>query len=201
MINVFHKLSSLISIIYTMVIRHKFAEFGKSKIYLNTLITNANQIVIGNGTIIRKNSWLYALNDGKIDDIKIRIGNNVYFGHYLHLTAIRKVIIEDDVLIADKVYISDNNHGFDDINTPIKDQPILFKGEVFIRRGAWLGENVCVIGCSIGKNSIVAANSVVVKDVPDYTIVAGIPAKIIKKYNFETNKWQKTNAKGEFINE
>ncbi|RQM78988.1 acyltransferase, partial [Aeromonas dhakensis] len=68
--------------------------------------------------------------------------------------------------------------------------PILCKGSVTINEGAWLGENVCVIGASVGKNSVVAANSVVTKDVPDYTVVAGAPAKVIKKFNFDSQSWE-----------
>lgn len=201
MINIVHKLSSLLSVFYTLIIKHKFANFGKSKLYINTLISNPAQISIKDNTVIRKGSWLLAIKSENSDSIKIDIGSNVYFGHNLHLTAINKVIIEDDVLIADKVFISDNNHDYINIDLPIKHQQIILKGKVKISSGAWLGENVCVIGCNIGKNAIVAANSVVLKDVPDYSIVGGNPARMIKKYNIETKKWQKTNPKGEFIDE
>jgi acetyltransferase-like isoleucine patch superfamily enzyme len=66
--------------------------------------------------------------------------------------------------------------------------------------GAWLGENVCVIGASVGKQSVVGANSVVMQDIPDYCVAVGTPAKIIKRYSFEKKEWLRTNEKGEFIN-
>ena len=62
-----------------------------------------------------------------------------------------------------------------------------------IGTGTWLGENVCVIGAKIGKQSIIAANSVVTKDVPDYCIAAGSPAKVIKQFNFDKQAWEKVN--------
>ena len=70
---------------------------------------------------------------------------------------------------------------------------------MIIGDGVWLGENACVIGVSIGKNSVVGANAVVTKDVPDYCVVAGAPAYIIKRYNFEKKEWCKTNKEGQFI--
>lgn len=63
---------------------------------------------------------------------------------------------------------------------------------VVIGDGSWLGKNVVVIGnVSIGKNCVIAANSVVTKDVPDYSIAAGIPARVIKRYDFDRKEWVK----------
>jgi acetyltransferase-like isoleucine patch superfamily enzyme len=68
-----------------------------------------------------------------------------------------------------------------------------------IGEGSWLGEGVAVIGACIGRNCVVGANSVVTKDVPDYCVVAGAPARIIKRYDPASGLWRKTNPKGEFI--
>lgn len=87
------------------------------------------------------------------------------------------------------MYISDNLHGFNDINTPIKDQPLCQLKEVTIGSGSWIGENVCIIGASVGKNSVVGANSVVTHDIPDYCVAVGAPAKIIKRFDSEKQKW------------
>ena len=90
-------------------------------------------------------------------------------------------------------------HGYEDVNTPINLQPIVQKNTVVIGRGSWIGENVCIIGCSIGKQCVIGANAVVTKNIPDYCVAAGNPAKIIKRYCFDTNSWKKTNADGTFI--
>ena len=95
------------------------------------------------------------------------------------------------MLTADKVYISDNVHDYHNIEIPVKEQPIVQKKEVCIGEGAWLGENVCVIGASVGKHSVVGANSVVTKDIPDYCVAVGIPARVIKKYDFDKKEWIK----------
>jgi len=110
-------------------------------------------------------------------------------GDFCHIAAVRKVVIADNVLMANRIYISDNVHTFADINQSVIDQPVAFKNEVTIGEGAWLGENVCVIGASVGKNSVVGANSVVTKDIPDFCVAIGTPARVVKKFDFATQKW------------
>ena len=84
-------------------------------------------------------------------------------------------------------------HQYDNPNVPIILQPIKQISPVRIGEGSWLGENVCVIGANIGKHCVIGANSVVTHDIPDYSIAVGVPAKVIKKYNFETKVWEKVN--------
>ena len=128
------------------------------------------------------------------------IGNNVQINDYVHLSCAESVIIEDNVLIASKVYVSDLNHGnYSSLKNPehscpdeiVKDRKIFTK-PVKICQNTWLGENVAVLsGVTIGKNSIIGANSVVSKNIPENCIAVGNPAKVIKKYNFETRRWDK----------
>ena len=77
------------------------------------------------------------------------------------------------------------------LEVPIKEQGIIQKKDVYIGDGSWLGENVCVIGASIGQHCVIGANSVVTKDIPDYSVAVGSPAKVIKRYNPETKQWGK----------
>lgn len=166
-----------------------FNSFGrKSTIYKPDILQGIKYFEVGENTHIQNGLWALAL---KISDKApvLKVGNNVYIGRYCHLVSVSELIIEDDALIADKVYISDNMHEYNNINIPISKQPIAFKREVRVGKGCWIGENVSIIGANIGRNSVIAANSVVVKDVPDYTVVAGVPARVIKKYCFERKKW------------
>ena len=94
------------------------------------------------------------------------------------------------MLIADKVYISDNLHNYQDIRSLLSLKLLYLKNQ-FTRRAFLVGENVCVIGASVGKHSIDDANSVVTSDIPDYSIAVGTPAKVIKQYNHQTNKWER----------
>lgn len=132
------------------------------------------------------------------DTIVLKIGDNVQMNDYVHITASQKVEIGNNVLMASKIYISDTIHGSylgDQNDThpsiPPNDRPLTFK-EVVIQDNVWIGEFVSILpGVTIGFGAIIGANSVVTKDVEEYTIVAGIPAKGIKKFNFTTHKWEK----------
>lgn len=134
--------------------------------------------------------------DRKIKKKTLIIGDNVQINDFVHISAWNKVIIGNDVLIASRVYISDVSHGnlnLYDISIPPKKQPLHFK-EVIIEDKVWIGENVCILpGVNIGKCSIIGAGSIVTKDVPPYSIVVGVPAKVIKKYDFNTQSWYKIN--------
>ncbi len=194
---------------YLKVIKIRFVQFyyrrvlGKfgSHSYIDAAlrITGAANIFIGNNTYIGYKAWLAGDDINGSDDCKLQIGNHVSLGNFNHIYATQSIIIEDYVLTADKIYISDNLHSYEDINTPISLQPIKQVAPVVIGNGSWIGENACIIGAKVGKNCVVGANAVVTKDVPDYCVVAGIPAIIIKRYCLETNCWKKTSAEGKFI--
>lgn len=126
------------------------------------------------------------------------IGENFQMNDYCHITAVEKVIIGNNVLLASKIYISDSSHGsyagneFDSSPDTIPhDRPLVTK-PVIIEDNVWLGEFVSVLpGVTIGKGTIVGANSVVSKSLPPYVIAVGTPAKPIKQFNFTTNTWEK----------
>lgn len=126
------------------------------------------------------------------------IGENFQMNDYVHITAMEKVSIGNNVLLASKIYISDCSHGSyagdenDSSPNEIPKDRKLFSKPVVIEDNVWLGEFVSVLsGVSIGKGTIVGANSVVSKSLPEYVIAVGTPAKPIKKFNFSTQKWEK----------
>ena len=130
-----------------------------------------------------------------VDNINanLSIGKGSVFGYNNHITCVRSVSIGSFVLTANNVYISDNIHAYEDITKPVIQQPVKFKKAVSIGDGAWIGENVSIIGANVGRNSVVGANSVVTVDIPDYSVAVGIPAKIIKRFIPEKNKWVKVS--------
>lgn len=178
-----------------------FQSFGhKSQLVSPLSLDGKENISIGNNVFVGYKTWLAALPLTGEKSCLLELQDGVTIGHFNHIYATKKIVLEKDVLTADKVYISDNLHGYSDIHVPIKNQPIIQHGEVVIGEGSWLGENVCVLGARIGKHCVIGANSVVTKDIPDYSVAVGIPAKVIKRYDFTTQTWYRTDTKGEFIN-
>ncbi|MEQ8225838.1 MAG: acetyltransferase [Candidatus Eremiobacterota bacterium] len=129
----------------------------------------------------------------------LRFGKNVQINDYVHIAACECVTIGDNVLVASKVFISDHNHGAyfgenqDSPDIPPSKRRLVSK-PVNIADNVWIGEFVSILpGVSIGKGSIIGTMSVVAHDIPDYSIAVGAPARVIKKYNFISKKWEKVN--------
>ena len=125
-------------------------------------------------------------------------GENFQMNDHVHITARESVKIGNNVLLASKIYISDCSHGSysgdenDSHPESIPHDRPLFSKPVLIEDNVWLGEFVSVLpGVTIGKGSIIGANSVVSKNIPANVIAVGSPAKPIKKFNFATNNWEK----------
>jgi acetyltransferase-like isoleucine patch superfamily enzyme len=168
--------------------RH-FKTYSFSSTILDSLkIDGHRYISIGRNVYVHKSVWLSAFKVSSIPP-DLFIADGVCLGNFNHITCVGKVVIKKKVLTADRVYISDNLHNYNDPSRPIIEQGSSFKNEVVIGEGAWIGENVCIIGASVGKNSVIGANSVVTKNIPDYCVAVGSPAKVIKKYNFEKEQW------------
>lgn len=182
------------------IYKSTLGRFGKQTLIAkSTKLENPKNIYIGNRVSIGRMSWFAANALTGKPKCSLIIGDGTYIGNIAHIYCTSKIEIGENVLIADRVYISDNLHSYKDINTPIIAQPIMQVNEVYIGDGAWIGENVCVIGADIGKQSVIGANSVVTKSIPDFCLAAGAPAKIIKRYSFEKQAWLKTDKVGNFI--
>ena len=128
----------------------------------------------------------------------LRIGKRTQIGNHAHIVVTRRGEIGEAVLAADRLFVADNRHAYEDPDLPVLDQGLRQLAPVRIGDGTWIGENVCIVGCSIGRNCVVGANSVVTRDVPDHCVVVGSPARVVKRYCRETGQWRRTDARGEF---
>lgn len=169
---------------------YKFKHLGIGSIIpLNSTIMNPQYISIGNNFNSLKNLRIEAWDKYSKDSFlpEIKIGDNVCFNTDVHIGCINKVSIGNNVLLASRIYISDHSHGDVSLEalavSPIM-RPLKSNGPVIIEDNVWIGEGVCILpNVTIGTNSIVGANSVVTKSFPSNCVIAGVPAKIIRRLN------------------
>jgi acetyltransferase-like isoleucine patch superfamily enzyme len=141
-----------------------------------------NKFEIGANCIIED---FATINNGVGD---VFIGNNVGIG--LSNVIIGPVKLGNYVMLAQNIVISGLNHGYEDITTPPRTQKVIAK-QIIIEDDVWVGANsVITAGVTIGKHAVIGAGSVVTKDIPPFSVAVGNPARVIKKYNFETNSWE-----------
>jgi acetyltransferase-like isoleucine patch superfamily enzyme len=145
-----------------------------------------SRIVIGNDCLIE------GVLVTETDQSEIRIGNNVYVGGQTNLDCVISIVVEDDVLISYQCIIADSdNHSLiyrirkndvADWKRGHHDWSTTSSAPVLIKRGAWIGARSIILkGVTIGEGGIIAAGSVVTRDVPPWTIVGGNPARVIRE--------------------
>ena len=174
-----------------LVYKKKFLHIGTKVTIRKPLeIKNAECIRIGDETFVGEYSWLLPVKNSEYRPT-IDIGKKCQIGHFSHIVGYKSVVIEDNVLIADKVFISDCSHSYQDVNEPIIFQPVSLIKEVNIGDGSWIGENVCICGASVGKHCVIGSNSVVTHDIPDYSVAVGAPAHVIKQYDIKSGQWKR----------
>ncbi|MBC7485470.1 MAG: acyltransferase [Cytophagaceae bacterium] len=161
---------------------------GKGSIVRNSVRLDVfpfGEFTLGDRSIIES----YATINNGVGPVKI--GSDVTIG--ISNVIIGPVQIGNHVILAQNIVVSGLNHGYEDVNVPIHQQKCTTK-EIIIGDESWIGANAVIVsGVRIGKHAVVAAGSVVTKDVPDYSIVAGNPAKLIKQYNSLTKSWEKVS--------
>lgn len=186
-----HKVvSKAVNFIYTCWISNTFNSVGKGTRFGRPIYTRGGKsITIGDKCIFHRGNIIDAWENyrGVEYSPQITIGNNCSFGRCSQITACNKILIGDNVLTGAFVIISDNDHGLfveKDLGKNPRERALNSKGEVVIGNNVWLGDKVAVLsGVHIGDGAIVAANAVVTKDIPPYSLAAGVPATVIKQIN------------------
>lgn len=155
-------------------------------------VVGAPMIEIGERTTIRPDSNLWAISEyeGKRYNPSLIIGSCVYIGPHVFLTTIDSLTIEDGCVLSEHVYITDFFHGLDPTQGPIMQRHLESKGPVHLGRGCFLGFRVAVMpGVTLGEHCVVGANSVVTRSFPPYSMLAGSPAHLIKRFSLEQRRW------------
>jgi acetyltransferase-like isoleucine patch superfamily enzyme len=177
----------------------RFAQAGRRiSIGHNFWVHSPEHIRLGEDVAIAHNVTLRALTaypwvePPQTFEPSIRLGNRVFLNCYTEISAASSIELEDDVMIAPGCFITDNSHSFRDAEKTIRSQPVEVIGPVKIGTGSWVGAHTVVLGnVTIGKHAIIAAHSIVNKDIPDYCIAAGAPARVIKKFNADSGEWER----------
>lgn len=183
-------INELFSLIYSLWISKQFAHIGKHVHFYGKLtLAGASYIHIQDQSTFGYGCILTAWDRYREQKLSpnINIGEDSHFGEYNHITAINSISIGNGVLTGRWVTITDNAHGrssYEDLCIKPHLRDVYSKGPVIIEDNVWIGDKVSIMpNVIIGKSSIIAANSVVTKNVPPYSVVAGNPAKIIKSLN------------------
>ena len=157
-------------------------------------IIRVGSVCIGDGSCIGDNTWINACQSTP-ENPSLRIGKKVLVGRRAIISSGSPLTIGDYCVLGPNVFISNADHGFQDIFTPILQQPITMLGELIVEENCWFGVNAVVKGTvTIGRGSVIGANSVVLSTVPPFSVVIGSPAKIIRMYNPMTSNWENIDS-------
>ena len=179
------KISEKWRVIKSQWIAGKMATVGKDCYFRSVAQLHDPQYIhIGDNNCFGKDLYLTAWGISNREP-NLSIGNNCSFGAYNHITCANKVTIGNGVLTGKWITITDNSHGETDrvyLEMKPTKRPITSKGPVVIGNNVWIGDKATILpGVTIGDGAVIAANAVVTKDVPAYSVVGGNPAKVIKR--------------------
>jgi len=183
--------------------RFVFKKIAKNVIIKKPLFLTPEFITVGNNVFV----W----NDARIEGVSsyahekfhphIILEDGVSIQQRCHITAADSLRIGKNTLISFNVSIQDTDHKYEDLTLPIGNQPLIVQ-KTEIGENCFLGSDVKIqAGTILGKHCVVGANAVVRGIFPDYCVIVGVPARVVKRYNPQTKKWQKTDKKGEFLDE
>ena len=165
---------------------------GSALLFPQGVIYNESYIQIGAGTLVGPGVCLTAgmgPEQTMLTNPVVAIGDRCVIGRGSHLIGHWSIELGDDIQTGPYVYITDQNHGYEDPTMPVGIQPTK-EGAVRIGSGSWLGANVVILpGTVLGKNCVVAAGAVVRGEFPDHCVVAGVPGKVIRVY--EDGEWHR----------
>jgi acetyltransferase-like isoleucine patch superfamily enzyme len=178
-------------------VTYPFASVGRNVTFHFTSQLDRRRAVrirLGNSVSVEKDAWLNVATEDPTGEPLILIDDESHIGYGSMISAKNGIHLEREVLVGQQVIIQDHNHAYEDVTVPIGRQGITGGGRIRIGQGSWIGRGAAIICAkgelTIGRNCVVGANSVVLQSIPDYSVVFGNPAVIIKHYDYATRAWR-----------
>jgi carbonic anhydrase/acetyltransferase-like protein (isoleucine patch superfamily) len=153
-------------------------------------VTTPERIFLEDDVTIHEHSWLSVVR--AVDGVEptLRIGKGSRIGRFAHIACVGSIDIGPEVLTAERIFIGDTYHGYEDAARPVLHQPMAHPEPVVIGRGAFLGVgSIVLMGVTVGEHAYVGAGAVVTADVAPYTLVVGNPARPVRRWDEATGDW------------
>jgi len=168
-----------------------YKSFGRgSAVVPPSRVSLPEAIEIGDGVVVHEHAWLSVVAAVPGVTPRLRIGDRTSIGRFSHIACVGEIDIGPEVLTSERIFIGDTYHGYEDVGTPILDQPMAEPQKVTIERGAFLGIGCVVLrGVTVGAQAYVAAGAVVTADVEPRTVVVGNPARVVRTYDPTGARW------------
>ena len=152
----------------------------------------ARRIRLGNRVVIGKDAWLNVLDHEK-DQPAVIVDDDCVVARRCQISAKNCIHLEYGVILSASAILMDHNHAFEDVSLAIREQGATDGGVIRIERGCWIGHGAAIVCDSgelvIGRNSVVAANALVTRSFPAYSVIAGNPARVVKQFDPVKNAW------------
>jgi acetyltransferase-like isoleucine patch superfamily enzyme len=174
---------------------YPFASKGrKFSIHFTCDLRNTGLISLGSFVTLHKDVWLHAHPSPENQGEPVLVlEDRCFIARRCHIAAKNSIYLESDVLLAAGVLIQDHGHSFADLSKPIRFQGCAPGGRIRIGQGSWIGQGAVIICDSgelvLGRNCVVAANAVVTRGAPPYSVLAGNPARIVKQFDPVKGAW------------
>jgi acetyltransferase-like isoleucine patch superfamily enzyme len=185
-----------------LVATYRFASKGRNlSIHYTCKLPKAiaPRVKLGNSVVICKDAWLNisGLNISAPSEENcapvIILEDGCFIAPRSEISAKNCIHLERNVMLSPQVLIMDHSHAYEDVNLAVKDQGVTEGGEIRIGEGSWIGHSAAIV-CNrgelvLGRNCVVAANSLVTRSFPDYSVIAGNPARIVRQYDPQKAAW------------